>query len=578
MNRQGDIKKIIDRAAGRKKADLVIRHARIVEVFSHSVIEGTLAVSDGKIVGIGAYEGEQEIDARHRYILPGLIDAHVHIESAMTSPEHFARAVLPRGTTTVIADPHEISNVCGLGGIEYMLNASEHLPLHTYFMLPSCVPATEFEHSGAVLGVEELEKFITHPRVLGLGEMMDYVGAAQGSENVVSKLELAQRYDKHIDGHSPMLEGKDLTAYAAAGITTDHECSTVEEMRERIARGMYVLIRQGSAAQNLPTLIRAVNAHNSRRCLLCTDDRQPEDILLHGHIDNHLRLAVENGIDPVTAIQMATINAAECYGLKRTGAIAPGYDADFIIVDNLKQFRVDSVFIGGKEVASEGACLTEFSDYPIDRVSDTVKTPRLAIEDLQLKLTSDVARVIRITSHSLVTEHAVRKVFRDENGCFVNDGKLDLLKLVVIERHSGVKHIGRGIVENYQLTGGAVATTIAHDSHNIIAVGDSDADIFTAVQRLIEIGGGITMASKGRILDELPLPIAGLMSDKSAGFVKERLNAMHETARTVFGINKDIDPFMTLSFLALPVIPDLKLTDMGLFDVRAFKFVDISVH
>jgi adenine deaminase len=578
MNQQDDIKKIIDRAAGRKKADLVIKHARIVDVFSHSVIDGTLAVSDGRIVGIGAYEGEQEIDARHRYILPGLIDAHVHIESAMTSPEHFARAILPRGTTTVIADPHEISNVCGLDGIDYMLKSSEHLPLHTYFMLPSCVPSTEFEHSGAVLGVHELEKFISHPRVLGLGEMMDYVGAAEGREDVVQKLELAQRYGKLVDGHSPMLEGKELTAYAAAGITTDHECSTVEEMRERIARGMYVLIRQGSAAQNLPTLIRAVNTHNSRRCLLCTDDRQPEDILLHGHIDNHLRLAVENGIDPVTAVQMATINAAECYGLKRTGAIAPGYDADFLMVDNLKQFRVDSVFIGGKEVASGGTCLMEFSDYPIDTVSNTVKTPNLSIEDLRLRLTSDVARVIRIAPHSLVTEHAVRKVFRDENGFFLTDSKLDLLKLVVIERHSGTKHIGLGIVENYHLTGGAVATTIAHDSHNIIAVGDSDSDIFTAVGRLIEIGGGITMASGGEILDELPLPIAGLMSDRSAGFVKEKLNAMHRSARAAFGINKDIDPFMTLSFLALPVIPDLKLTDMGLFDVRAFRFVDISVH
>ncbi len=571
------IHNLIEVASGRKKADLVIKHAKIVDVFNHKIVEGSLAIADGLIIGIGAYEGEEEIDAHDTYIIPGLIDSHVHIESSMTSPERFVEAVLPRGTTTVIADPHEISNVCGLTGIQYMLDATEELPMNIYFMLPSCVPATTFEHSGAVLGAKELEQFMGHQRVLGLGEMMDYPGVVHGSNEILEKLSLASSYGKMIDGHSPMLEGKELTAYAVAGIRTDHECSTVDEMQDRLSRGMYVLIRQGSAARNLPDLIRGVNEQNSRRCLFCTDDRQPDDILNTGHIDNHLRLAVSYGVDPITAVQMATINAAECYRLQNVGAIAPGYTADFLIVDDLEQFHVDQVYVHGKLQAASGRLLTPLKMVSAAPVTGTVDVKGFSKDSLALPLKSDLARVIRIAPHSLVTENVVRKVFRDENGCFTANKRLDLLKMVVVERHNGTGDIGLGIVENYHLTGGAVATTIAHDSHNIIAIGDNDEDIFLAIKQIIKMSGGITMCSKGKILDSLPLPIAGLMSDRSAEYVNTKLQQMHRIAFETFNINREIDPFMTLSFMALPVIPDLKLTDMGLFDVREFSFTDISV-
>lgn len=571
------IHNLIDVASGRKKADLVIKHAKIVDVFNHKIVEGSLAIADGLIIGIGAYEGEEEVDAHDTYIIPGLIDSHVHIESSMTSPERFVEAVLPCGTTTVIADPHEISNVCGLTGIQYMLDATEELPMNIYFMLPSCVPATTFEHSGAVLGAKELEQFMGHQRVLGLGEMMDYPGVVHGSDDMLEKLSLAASYGKMIDGHSPMLEGKELTAYAVAGIGTDHECSTVDEMQDRLSRGMYVLIRQGSAARNLPDLIRGVNEQNSRRCLFCTDDRQPDDILNAGHIDNHLRLAVSYGMDPITAVQIATINAAECYGLQNVGAIAPGYAADFLVVDSLEQFHVEQVYVHGKLQAAGGRLITPLKMVSAASVTGTVDVKEFSKDALALPLKSDLARVIRIAPHSLVTENVVRKVFRDENGCFTANKRLDLLKMVVVERHNGTGDIGLGIVENYHLTGGAVATTIAHDSHNIIAIGDNDEDIFLAIKQIIDMSGGITMCSKGKILDSLPLPIAGLMSDRSAEYVNTKLQQMHRIAFETFNINREIDPFMTLSFMALPVIPDLKLTDMGLFDVREFSFTDISV-
>ncbi|MCF7940975.1 MAG: adenine deaminase [Spirochaetia bacterium] len=577
MTERTHITELIEVASGRRKADLVIKHARIVDVLNHKIIEGSLAITGGRIAGIGAYEGHTEIDAHHKYLLPGLIDSHVHIESAMTSPESFASAVVPRGTTTVIADPHEISNVCGLDGIQYMLDATEQVPLRVFMMLPSCVPATDFEHAGAVLGTEELRQFMGHPRVLGLGEMMDYPAVVNGSDPVIDKLLLALEAGKQIDGHSPMLEGRDLSAYAAAGISTDHECSTVDEMQDRISRGMYVLIREGSAAHNLSDLLRGVTESNSRRCLFCTDDRQPEDILKSGHIDNHLRLAVSHGIDPVTAVQMATINAAECYGLKRTGAIAPGYAADFVIASDLEQFVIEQVFINGKLEAAEGLMVHEMSNSNIQAVTDTVHVSGFTRESLRLPLRSALARVIRINARSLVTEQAIRKVFRDERGDFRHDDRLDLLKMVVVERHKHTGNVGIGIVENYHLTGGAIATTIAHDSHNIIAIGDTDEDIFLAIEHLISISGGITMVAGGKVLDALPLPIAGLMSDQSAEYVDRKLQAMHEVAFERFGINRDIDPFMTLSFMALPVIPEIKLTDMGLFDVRTFSFIDISV-
>jgi len=457
------LKQFIDAAAGRKKADVVFRNGKIINVFTGEVLENSLALKDGRILGYGAYEGEREIDLNGAYIAPGFIDAHVHLESSLTTPENFASLVVPRGTTTVIADPHEIANVCGLDGIRYMIEATENLPLDCHFMLPSCVPATSFENSGAILEAEDLAELIDKERVLGLGEMMDYPSVINAAEPVLKKLRLARDRDMPIDGHSPMVERKELNAYCGAGVKTDHECSTPEEMRARLRRGMYVLIREGSAARNLAGLISGITAANIRHCAFCTDDKQPEDILKDGHISHNIRESVKLGLDPVWAIQMATLNAAECYKLKGKGAIAPGYDADLVILEDLKNFKVLEVYKSGILVARDGKDLTKREQNPGLAVRDTVKIRTIKPEDFVLSLESDVVRVIRIQPHSLVTENVVRKVERDGDGNFTRNPNLDILKMAVVERHSGNSHIGMGLVENYRLKGGAVA---CHSSWN----------------------------------------------------------------------------------------------------------------
>lgn len=574
---KSDLRRRIDVAMGRKRPELVFKNARIVNVFSHEIIESSLAVDRGIVIGMGAYEGEQEVDVNGGYLLPGLIDAHVHIESSLTSPAQFAEAVVPRGTTAVIADPHEIANVCGLEGIEYMLEASGGLPLSVFFMLPSCVPATRFENAGAVLDASRLKGLFGRERVLGLGEVMDYPSLCAGDGEVLDKLVLAVSNGHLIDGHSPMVLGKELNAYAAAGVGSDHESSTLDEMRERLRTGMYCLIRQGSAAQNLPDLIHGVSESNARRCLFCTDDRNPEDILREGHIDNHLRMAVSMGIHPVTAVQMATINSAEAYRLNGRGAIAPGYRADIVLVRDLKDFRVEQVYVAGERVVNHGQAEFDPAETDISRVDDTVHVKEFTVGQLKLHLEGDMARIIRLQPQSLITEEVVRKVHLNDEGDFTFHPKLDVVKLAVIERHKATGNIGLGLVENYKLKRGAVALTIAHDSHNIITAGADDGDMYIAVQELIRVGGGITMALDGKILDTLELPIAGLMSDRSAEYVSEKLAEMQAAAFDILEIHRELDPFMALSFLALPVIPELKLTDMGLFDVRAFAFTDATV-
>ncbi len=460
-----------------------------------------------------------------------------------------------------------------------MIEASRGLPLDLYYMLPSCVPATDFEHSGAVLGPKELEELIDDERVLGLGEMMDYPSLIAGADGVLDKLMLAHGRKKAIDGHSPMVEGKELSAYAVAGVRTDHECSTVDEMRERLRRGMYVMLREGSAARNLENLLRGVTPENSRRCLFCTDDRQPEDILSTGHIDNHLRIAVRSGIDPLTAVKMATLNAAECYHLTGKGAIAPGFDADIVMVNNLKDFTVEKVFARGVLVAEKGKCLFELpSAADTSTVTGTVNVKPFSVEDFRLALKTPIARVIRVADSSLVTESVRRKVDRDEDGCFVFNEKLDIVKLAVLERHKATGNIGLALLENYRIRGGAIASTIAHDSHNIIVAGDNDHDMYLAAAELVRVGGGITIVAGGKVKGTLELPIAGLMSDLSAAEIDRKLKEMLPVARKDLGVNPGLDPFMTLSFLALPVIPELKLTDMGLFDVQKFAFTDISIE
>ncbi len=571
---KSEIKQKIDLAYGRVKPELVLKNARIVNVFSHEIVDGDIAIHGGKIVGIGNYVGETEVDLENKFVAPGLIDGHVHIESSMVSPPQFARAIVPRGT--IIADPHEIANVKGIEGIKYMLEASEGLPLNAYFMLPSCVPATSFETSGAKLLAEDLAELINHERVLGLGELMNYPGVISGDEDIVDKIKLARERDKLIDGHGPEIKDKELNAYVAAGVLTEHECSTVEEMLNRLRLGMYILIRQGSAARNLKELVRGLKRENMRRCLFCTDDKHPEDILLTGHIDNNVRLAIKNGIDPISAIQMATINAAECYRLRNIGAIAPGYNADLIVIDDLKDFNVLQVYKDGKLVAKNKEPLFDVKDFDNSNVIDTVRIKAVNKDDLRIKLDNDIANVIRLLPHSLVTQKVVRKV-EVENGEFRNNNKLDILKLAVIERHNATGNVGLGLVEDFKLKNGAIALTIAHDSHNLIAIGDNDKDMLLAINEVARVGGGITIASRGNILRTLELPIGGIISDESMEKVNEKLAEMLKIAYEQLGVNKDIDPFMTLSFLALPVIPEIKVTDIGLFDVSRFDFIDLSV-
>ncbi|MBW1649166.1 MAG: adenine deaminase [Deltaproteobacteria bacterium] len=572
-----NLEKIVDTAMEREPAELVIKNANIIDVFSQSLFKGDISVTDGVIAAIGKeLKGKIEIDCAGKYVTPGLIDSHVHIESSLCSPDIFAKAVVERGTTAIIADPHEIANVCGLTGIEYMLDAAEKLPLSIYIMLPSCVPATCFENAGAVLQAKELAKFIKNKRVCGLGEMMNYQGVINNDNEVIEKLKLCIENKKLIDGHAPMLTGKDLVAYVAAGIKTDHESSTLKEMEEKIRLGMYILIREGSAVRNLKTLIKGVTNGNFSRCLFCTDDKHPDDIIKNGHIDNNVRKAIEFGIDPIMAVTIASLNAAQCYGLKNKGAIAPGYDADFLIVNNLSEFKVQQVFIKGVKAAENGESIIDFFAPNYKSVTSAVKVKPFDISALALKLKSPKVKVIKILPHDVITKAVEREVYINKENCFVYNPEKDILKLAVLERHHARGNIGLGLVENYGLKEGAVATTIAHDSHNIVVVGTNDEDIYAAVCDIIKIGGGITICKNKKILENLPLPIAGLMTGKGFEFVADKINKMRQIAFDSLNVNNNIDPFMTLSFLTLPVIPEIKLTDKGLFDVRSFAFTDIS--
>lgn len=571
------INRMVKRAAlasGKKTCSLVLKNCKIINVFNGRIIESNIAIDHGKIIGIGNYEGENVVDLAGKYVAPGLIDSHMHMESTLVTPEQMSRIIVPRGTTTVIADPHEIANVCGIEGIKYMIDATENTALNAFFMLPSCVPATPYENSGDILERKELSELIDNPIVLGLGEVMDYPSVINGNLSMLEKLEMADRMI--IDGHGPNLTGKDLNAYMINGIRTDHECTTLEEMEERIGLGMYVAIREGTAARNLDVLIKGVNTHSKQQCMFCTDDKHPEDILQNGHIDYNVKRAISLGIDPITAIQMATINPARCYNLRDIGAIAPGYDADLIVFDNFENFDIEMVYKKGYLVAKNKKALFEITSIDSKRVEETVKINSINPERLKLHLKSDVANVIRITSGSIVTEHVVRRVYLDEDGNFISNKHLDIAKIAVIERHGKTDNVGIGLVENFHLKGGAIATTIAHDSHNIIVIGDNDQDMALAVNELVRLQGGITIASKGRILDALALPIAGLMSNQSMEFVADKLSHLRVLARTELGIPETLEPFMTLSFLALPVIPELKITDRGYFDVGKFNFIDVS--
>ncbi len=567
------MRKLIAVARGEEKADLVLKNANIINVFTNEIIKGDVAIDEGYIVGIGVYEGKEEIDLEGKYLSPSFIDGHVHIESSMVTPNQFAKAIVPRGVTTIIADPHEIANVKGIEGIRYMLEESENLPLDVYIMLPSCVPSTPFENAGAVLEAEDLEKLIDEARVLGLGEMMNYPGVVNQDQKVLNKLQVFK--DKIIDGHGPVISDKELNAYVVAGIKTEHECSTIEEMNERLRLGMYIHIREGSAARNLKDLIKGVNKDNLRRCIYCTDDKHPGDLLKDGSIDHNIRLAMEAGIDPIDCIKMASLNAAEAYGLKEKGAIAPGFKADLVVIDNLKDFNIIKVFKDGKLVAEDNKPLFDVTVRDNASMKNTVNIKEISIEDFQVPIKGERVNVIKLLPHSLITEHVVKSVedLVVEDGLFVKGD--NLLKVAVIERHKRTGNIGLALVEDFGLQNGAIASTVAHDSHNLIVIGDNDEDMLMAVKELERVGGGLTIVYEGKILDTLPLSIAGLMSEEPLEVVDKKLTNMLDIAYERLGVNKNIDPFMTLSFIALPVIPDIKITDMGLFHVGQFKFIDL---
>ncbi len=570
------LKKLIDTAAGRIPAELVIKNCNVVDVYNGGMIKGDIAICDGLIAGVGTYEGQKTIEANGLYAAPGFIDGHVHVESSYVSPEEFGRLILPHGTTTIIADPHEITNVCGMDGLFYMIEASKGIAVDMKWMMPSCVPATPFEHAGANLDGATMREPMKSKEIHGLGEFMDFPGVIGAQDYILDKLMTAIDQRKMIDGHSPGVTGNALNAYAAGRIRTDHECSTISELKDRIARGMYVLLRQGSACHNLRDLLKGVTTDNSRRCVLCSDDCQPKTILSLGHLDNHLRICVEEGLSPYTAIQMATINAAECFGLADRGAIAPGLRADIVLMDDLKKFRVRKVFVQGEELATDGKYMLPITRHDISATKGRFHVKDFSIDKLRLKLNKDRVNLIGILPGGVVTKKELGTVNRNEDGEFVYQANEDVVKVAVVERHQNTGNVAVALLKGYGIKKGAVALSIAHDSHNIIVVGVNDEDMAYAVEALIAQGGGIVLAKDGTTLEAMPLPIAGLMSDHSGGWVEEKLTNLHQASHEILGINHNVEPIMTLCFMSLAVIPEIKLTDMGLFDVTKFEFITVE--
>lgn len=556
--------RIIAVAAGREKADLVLKNAKYLNVFSNEFLCGDIAVANGLIAGVGKYDGKTEIDVSGKLVLPGFIDAHIHLESSMVTPAEFAKAVVAHGTTTVITDPHEITNVMGIDGVEYMIQASQNLPIDVHFMMPSCVPATEIDESGAELDCKDIDLYLDNKKVLGLAEMMNYVGVINGDKNVLSKIVTSQAHHKKIDGHAPELSGNDLNAYIAAGVYSDHECSTFENALEKLRKGQFIMIREGTAAHNLKALMPLLTQQYYSRCMFATDDKHPSDLLYGGHIDYIVKQALKNGADPIVALKTATHHAARYFLLNNKGAIASGYLADIVVVDNLEDFNVETVFKCGKlvfdgEVKDFSAPTVDeklaekcFDTFHLDSV-----TPSSFKVDGKLGLIGLVGG--ELLTHNLGTADKI-------------DVENDILKIACIERHKGTNHIGVGYVKGYSLKSGAVATSVAHDSHNIITVGCNDDDIAVAVNAIKDSKGGIAVVENGKIKALLELPIAGLMSDEPLTTVNEKLENAKLSAYEL-GADKSIDPFMTLSFLSLPVIPSLRITTKGVFDAENWKML-----
>ena len=558
-------RRIINAAAGREPADLVLKNAAYVNVFSNELCTADIAVAEGLIVGMGTYSGTVEQDCTGKIVLPGFLDAHIHLESSLVSPAEFVKAVLPHGTTTVITDPHEIANVMGTDGIEYMLQATEGLPVDVRFMLPSCVPATPLDESGAILDYRCLDSFYDHPRVQGLAEMMNFVGIIAGDDQSVEKIVAAQAHHKKIDGHAPDLAGNDLNAYVAAGVYSDHECHDLNDAIAKLQRGQFIMIREGTAARNLEALAPLLCDKYSDRCMFCTDDKHPSDLLEKGHIDYIIKKAIGLGVDPITAVKVACLNAARYFQLNNRGAIAPGYLADFVIIDSFRDFNIEKVYKKGQLMVESGI-VKDFPEpvtepYLTERAHNTFHVGKLTAQDF---MDHRPRGIIGMVNGEITTTDAG---YSDRI-----DVEYDVLKIAVVERHKNTHHIGIGFIQGYGLKSGAVATSISHDSHNIIVVGTSEADMADAVNRVVELNGGIVVWNGGKPQAELPLSIAGIMSDEPLVTVNEKLESAKEQAHAL-GVGRGIDPFMTLSFMALPVIPSLRITTRGVFDVNSQSYV-----
>lgn len=556
--------RLIAVAAGREKADLVLKNAKYLNVFSNEFLCGDIAVANGLIAGVGKYDGKTEIDVSGKLVLPGFIDAHIHLESSMVTPAEFAKAVVAHGTTTVITDPHEITNVMGIDGVEYMIQASQNLPIDVHFMMPSCVPATEIDESGAELDCKDIDLYLDNKKVLGLAEMMNYVGVINGDKNVLSKIVTSQAHHKKIDGHAPELSGNDLNAYIAAGVYSDHECSTFENALEKLRKGQFIMIREGTAAHNLKALMPLLTQQYYSRCMFATDDKHPSDLLYGGHIDYIVKQALKNGADPIVVLKTATHHAARYFLLNNKGAIASGYLADIVVVDNLEDFNVETVFKCGKLVF-DGE-VKDFSAPTVDeklaeKCFDTFHLD--SVTPSSFKVDGKLGLIGLVGGELLTRNLGTADKIDVEN---------DILKIACIERHKGTNHIGVGYVKGYSLKSGAVATSVAHDSHNIITVGCNDDDIAVAVNAIKDSKGGIAVVENGKIKALLELPIAGLMSDEPLTTVNEKLENAKSSAYEL-GADKSIDPFMTLSFLSLPVIPSLRITTKGVFDAENWKML-----
>lgn len=568
-----DLSEIIQAARGEIESDLLLTNAKMVNVFTGEIQHGNLSIFKGFIVGFGTYPSAKTIDLKGYFLAPGFIDPHVHIESAMTCISEFARVVAAHGTTTIVADPHEIANVLGMEGIRYMMESSVNQPLNIYFSFPSCVPATNMETSGAILTAEHLNSMIGDEKLAGLGEMMNFPGVIFRDPEVLAKIEAAKRSKKPMDGHSPGLYGKDLYAYLAAGISSDHECTELSEARKKLEAGMYIMIREGSAAKNLHSLIPLINHRNVSRLMWCTDDRHSHELLSEGSIDAIVRQAIRAGVDPITAIRMATLSPADYFGINDIGAIAPGRRADLIVFEDLNCPEVDMVFHCGHLIAKKGQIIPGINS-PVYKDAPNSMNVNLSSIDFSIPAETDRVRVIDIVPNQIITKQFIIRPLTN-NQLVMPDVHRDILKIAVVERHNNSGRVGKGLVRGFGFKRGAIASSVAHDSHNIIVAGTNDSDMTLAVKTLVRIGGGLVVSCENKIISCLALPIAGLMSFEPVGKVRKILDEMNQICHEM-GTTLN-NPFMTLSFLALPVIPELKLTDKGLVDVNGFDIVSLFV-